>query len=691
MKVKHLFILLGVISLSLSLCSCKNGEPNTKKLESLKFKQSSYTIEENNLDLNLRKELVGTPAGITETAKIEWTLSKPDLAEMSGSYLTPKIPGTLDVTATIQGLSATCSITITEVHISGATLDNLSVALNGTAKLVINTEPSGISIERFTLSSSNSSVATVDPDGTVHGIKEGTAKIKAVNGDVTAECTVTVKKVLVKSIILSQTEARFYKEGETLQLTATVEPSDASMPEITWKSSNSASVSVSSNGLVKGVKYFNSTPVKITATADNVTATCLVTLWPQQSESITLNETFHKFNRVGDSFTLKITDIKPALRTLPDKFDWYKGSSVSEQGTQKGVCTINGGEDVLNTSVKEVTIACTGIGTDKVIVYDRWSEVVAVCTVTMPAVPATGITLNKSSVTITGDNATAKLVATLTPLNSTSNVTWSSKYNSIATVSADGTVTAHNTGETVITATADGVKAECTVKVTITGTMSDRNGRSYKTVKLCNKWWMAENLQCVRYDTQSECSGEIPTSATASYAYYYVDGKNVVTSYTGKLTPSLREKLGFLYNWAAAVGLKDEASAKAQTTAFAGNWQGICPNGWHLPTRNEWIDVSRVYIGSEGYYYQLYAVDMMTTTGWYTEKGKDKVGFAVLPAGYAAGSSKFYKVGEEACFWCATPDNAFQSDYVRLNTSDSYPKYEVFSKDRAMSVRCVKN
>lgn len=215
----------------------------------------------------------------------------------------------------------------------------------------------------------------------------------------------------------------------------------------------------------------------------------MVTLWPQQSESITLNETFHKFNRVGDSFTLKITDIKPAPRTLPDKFDWYKGSSVPEQGTQKGVCTINGVEDVLNTS--------------------------------------TGITLNKSSVTITGDNATAR--------------------------------------------------------------------------------------------------------------------------------------------------------------------QGICPNGWHLPTRNEWIDVSRVYIGSEGYYYQLYAVDMMTTTGWYTEKGKDKVGFAVLPAGYAAGSSKFYKVGEEACFWCATPDNAFQSDYVRLNTSDSYPKYEVFSKDRAMSVRCVKN
>ena len=91
------------------------GEDESK-VKSIRFKEKEYIIREDYMDLNLKKELVVVPEGILDTCKIVWKMNSGGLiAEMDGDYLRPKNYGAEKVTATIQGMSASCNITIQAV------------------------------------------------------------------------------------------------------------------------------------------------------------------------------------------------------------------------------------------------------------------------------------------------------------------------------------------------------------------------------------------------------------------------------------------------------------------------------------------------------------------------------------------------------------------------------------------------
>ena len=94
---------------------------------------------------------------------------------------------------------------------------------------------------------------------------------------------------------------------------------------------------------------------------------------------------------------------------------------------------------------------------------DFAKQFVAVKVVAAPK-PATGITLNKSELTLTAGES-ASLTATVTPEGSTDTVVWSSSKPAVATVDATGKVTAVAPGEAIITAKAGAKTATCTVKV----------------------------------------------------------------------------------------------------------------------------------------------------------------------------------------------------------------------------------
>ena len=90
----------------------------------------------------------------------------------------------------------------------------------------------------------------------------------------------------------------------------------------------------------------------------------------------------------------------------------------------------------------------------------------AAVTIAAEEKPATGITLNKSELTLTAGESDTSLTATVTPEGSTDTVVWSSSKTDVATVdSATGKVTAVAPGEAIITATAGTKTATCTVKV----------------------------------------------------------------------------------------------------------------------------------------------------------------------------------------------------------------------------------
>jgi len=237
-----------------------------------------------------------------------------------------------------------------------------------------------------------------------------------------------------------------------------------------------------------------------------------------------------------------------------------------------------------------------------------------------------------------------------------------------------------------------------------TGTVTDCQGNSYNTVKIGDQWWMAENLRCTMYDTESERPGiAIPVTtrpssqSTTNYGPYYVDVSDSITPYSGNLTPERRSKLGLLYTWAAVVGESSQSNAQNRTTDYPGVRQGICPNGWHVPTDNEWT----VLINNSGGYKNAGTV-MKTSDGWY--KGNDYVagvnssGFSVLPGGYdtgtyvSAGGSTVnlpstYGIGFDANFWSASA-NAW---YRGFTCNSSEVKHFPIAKFNYLSVRCVKN
>jgi len=218
-----------------------------------------------------------------------------------------------------------------------------------------------------------------------------------------------------------------------------------------------------------------------------------------------------------------------------------------------------------------------------------------------------------------------------------------------------------------------------------TKSVIDCQGNTYPVVKIGEQYWMAENLKCTKYDTESEKAGQIlTTSETDANAPYYTDGRQTVTGYSDNLTEAQREKLGLLYNIAAAGGFT-EFEAMTKTGGFGTQRQGICPNGFHLPTIEEW-DVLAEACGGVA----ISGKKLKTTTGWYEyDDGTDYYGFAALPAGFAYGSN-VYNVGEIVQFWSSNADNDDYLYYAYLYYNDD----ELFRgsrQDGALSVRCIRN
>lgn len=231
-------------------------------------------------------------------------------------------------------------------------------------------------------------------------------------------------------------------------------------------------------------------------------------------------------------------------------------------------------------------------------------------------------------------------------------------------------------------------------------TVTDICGNTYSAVTIGNQVWMAENLRCDKYDTESEAYASIktvPTSKSEVYTPYYVNASDE-TKWEGAagLSADQIKKLGYLYNWAAAVGIAD---GQTQTTLFTGNRQGICPNGWHLPSLDEIQALINYIEGTKGQ--NTAGKHLKTTSGWSTATGymagADTYGFAGLPAGAGQGESVTL-VGEYAYIWSSSimtatgfADKFGQSLKFRYDKDNANEGGSGCIKNLGCSVRCVKN
>ena len=308
----------------------------------------------------------------TGTAPITWSVTSGSLPtgltlnESTGLISgTPTSQGTSNFTVTASNNSGSdseeLSIIIdeqTDVPVTGVSLNTSTLNLieGGTDTLTATVEPNNATNRNVTWSSDNPSVATVN-NGVVSAVSEGTATITVTaQGDSTksASCTVTVTAaaVPVTGVTLSQTQASLYsnRTPNTLTLTATVAPDNATNQAVTWTSSDSAVATVDQNGVVTAVAP--GTAVITATTADGgKTASCTVTVSRYSSGGGSSSSSTSLSDRAIDDIqdarpgdTVEIT-LRPGRTTLErEVFEELAGQDITlEIDAGDGVLwTVNG-------------------------------------------------------------------------------------------------------------------------------------------------------------------------------------------------------------------------------------------------------------------------------------------------------------------------------------------------------------
>ena len=224
-------------------------------------------------------------------------------------------------------------------------------------------------------------------------------------------------------------------------------------------------------------------------------------------------------------------------------------------------------------------------------------------------------------------------------------------------------------------------------------TVTDYDGNVYNTVQIGNQCWMKENLRTTHYANGGSIALGSDTSTTTAYRYYPNNHSDNVVAY------------GYLYNWKAV--MRNSSSCNNNPSGV----QGICPNGWHVPSYSEWEELSN-YVRSQNCYLcnsnALYvAKSLASIMGWNTNTNicavgnipsdNDATGFSALSAGGYRYNNNYLNFGQQAAFWSATSSTDFNPNaletalvrYLAYHSAEVFTQY--YYKYYSFSVRCLRD
>ena len=365
-------------------------------------------------------------------------------------------PGTATVTATAEGKSGTCAVTVKAkaVNVTEVTLDRAELTLTEgeTETLTATVKPDNADNRKVAWSSDKTDVATVDGAGKVTAVKAGEAVVTVTteDGGKTASCKVTVKAkaVNVTEVTLDKTELTL-TEGETETLTATVRPDNADNRKVTWSSDKTDVATVDGDGRVTAVKAGEAV-VTVTTEDGGKTASCKVTV---KAKAVNVTEV------TLDKTELTLTEGETETLTATVRPDNADNRKVTWSSDKTDVATVDGAGRVTAVKAGEAVITVT--------TEDGGKTATCKVTVKAKAVPVTGVEVNPWVVTLSV-RGTSKLSYTIRPADATNqNVKWESESPSVATVDSEGNVqgVAAGTAKICVTTEDGGFKSYCTVTV----------------------------------------------------------------------------------------------------------------------------------------------------------------------------------------------------------------------------------
>jgi uncharacterized protein (TIGR02145 family) len=428
--------------------------------------------------------------------------------------------------------------------------------------------------------------------------------------------------VAVTGVTLNQTTADL-AVGDTIRLTANVLPDSATDKAVTWTSSSTAVATVA-NGKVTAVAV-GTANITVTTQDGSKTATCALTVVAVgiPVTGVTLSQTTANL-AIGDTLRLTAT-------VAPDS---ATNKAVAWTSSSTAVATVSNGK-----------ITAVAIGTATITVATENGSKTASCTVTVNPVPVASVTLNPTSATL-GVGYTQQLTATVQPSNAANKaVTWASNNTAVATVS-NGLVTAVAQGSATITVTTqDGNKtATCAVTVYTPVNLGTVSFATTQTWTVGSQEWsdavQATGCNKTNYDGGGERG----------------DG-NLNLKIDCRSNPGYK---GDLFSWQAVNEYKSQ----------------LCPSGWRVPTRQDFIDLYIALGGIGDYQYDTTLRDKYLNT-WGGVYG-----------GFCLGG--LYRQGSAALYWSQSEASSDHAYSLEFHSNGGVTAQSHYGKWRGYALRCVR-
>ncbi len=202
-------------------------------------------------------------------------------------------------------------------------------------------------------------------------------------------------------------------------------------------------------------------------------------------------------------------------------------------------------------------------------------------------------------------------------------------------------------------------------------------GQVYNTVQILSQCWMKENLNVGTMISGSE----------------QMSNNGIIEKYCYNNETDSCNKYGGIYQWNEMMSYTNQPES-----------QGICPQGWHIPSDDEWkilsgVTDSQYFIGDtiwNEWFYSGYdaALNLKKNTEWYLGgNGTNYYGFSALPGGaYFDTTIQFYNIGVYILFWTSTELSQYGSGILRgLYSSEDMIFRDFNGKMTGNYVRCIKD
>jgi len=205
-----------------------------------------------------------------------------------------------------------------------------------------------------------------------------------------------------------------------------------------------------------------------------------------------------------------------------------------------------------------------------------------------------------------------------------------------------------------------------------TPTITDSDGNIYNTVLIGNQCWMKENLNVGNF----------------IHGITQMTNNSVIEKYCMDDNQANCNTYGGLYQW-------DELMNYTNTEGA----QGICPEGWHIPSDQDWkeleihLGISPAEADSADWRGENEGNTLKTTYGWIEGgNGTNTTGFSGLPGGFrGAETAGFGGVTEDGFWWTSTPQSETQIWYRHLGRYVGMINRTYNYKGSGISVRCIKD